>query len=197
MKMTIKIFLIFLSLSLLIIQPASSYAYWHEHRHDYVSFNFGVWPDSYYYPYTDPYYYPYPAPYYYPYTDPYYYPGYKVVAPSSYQSVVAPSNYQPVVVNGATYYLNNGVYYIYTQYGYQAVATPGGVTVPVVQSATVTAASAASTAPDDSFTINIPNNKGGFTAVVLKKSGNGFIGPQGEFYSEFPKVSQLQVVYGK
>ena len=48
-----------------------------------------------------------------------------------------------------------------------------------------------------SFTINIPNNKGGYTAVLLRKSGNGFIGPQGEFYPEFPKVSQLEVIYGK
>jgi hypothetical protein len=49
----------------------------------------------------------------------------------------------------------------------------------------------------DAITVNIPNNKGGYTAVVLKRSGNGFVGPQGEFYSEFPKVSQLQTMYGK
>lgn len=49
----------------------------------------------------------------------------------------------------------------------------------------------------DSITINIPNNKGGYTAVTLKRSGNGFIGPQGEFYPEFPKVAVLEVVYGK
>jgi len=36
--------------------------------------------------------------------------------------------------------------------------------------------------PADSFTINIPNDNGGYTAVTLRKSGNGFIGPQGEFY---------------
>ena len=46
-------------------------------------------------------------------------------------AVVASSSYQPVVVNGVTYYVNNGVYYIYTQYGYQAVATPAGATAPV------------------------------------------------------------------
>ena len=50
---------------------------------------------------------------------------------------------------------------------------------------------------DDTFIINIPNEKGGYTAVTLKKSGNGFTGPQGEFYAEFPKVSQLKVIYGK
>jgi hypothetical protein len=49
----------------------------------------------------------------------------------------------------------------------------------------------------DSFTVNIPNDKGGYTAVTLKKSGNGYIGPQGEFYPKFPKVSLLKVIYGK
>ena len=188
MKITLKIAFVFLFLSLLVIRPTPSYAYWHGHGYGhgygrgygYVGINLGVWPGSYYY--GDPYYYP-----YYPYADPYY-PQY---------AVISSSNYQPVVVNGVTYYVNNGVYYTYTQYGYQAVATPIGVTLPVAQTVTVTAAPATSAGIDDSFTINVPNNKGGYTAVVLKKSGNGFIGPQGEFYSEFPKVSQLQLMYGK
>ena len=49
---------------------------------------------------------------------------------------------------------------------------------------------------DQSVSVNVPNNKGGYTAVVLKKSGSGYVGPQGEYFSEFPKVSQLQVMYG-
>ena len=28
-------------------------------------------------------------------------------------------------------------------------------------------------------------------------AGNGFIGPQGEFYPDFPRVEQLKVMYGK
>jgi hypothetical protein len=183
MRITFKIFFVFLFLSLLVIRPTSSYAYWHDgwRGHGYVGINLGVWPGPYY---------GYGYPYYgYPYADPYYYPGAVVVSSSSYQ---------PVVLNGVTYYVNNGAYYIYTQYGYQAVAAPAGVSAPVVQAATVTAAPATASADtDDSFTINIPNNKGGYNAVLLKRSGNGFIGPQGEFYSEFPKVSQLQVMYGK
>lgn len=177
MKITFKIAFVFLFLSLLVMRPTSSYAYWH--GHGYVGVHIGVWPGPYYYG----------GPYYPYYSDPYY-PGY-VVATSP--------NYEPVLVNGVTYYLNNGVYYIYTQYGYQAVATPAGVSAPVIQAlpaATVTAAPA-SVDTDDSFTINIPNNKGGYNTVILKRSGKGFIGPQGEFYAEFPKVSQLQVMYGK
>ena len=185
MKVILKIVFVFLFFGLLLIRPTPSYA-WHDgwHGRGYVNVNLGVWPGS-YYGYGYPYY-----PYY---ADPYYYPE---------TVVVSSPNYQPVVVNGVTYYVNNGVYYLYTQNGYQAVAAPAGAPVTVstaasvIQPATVTVAPA-STSPDDSFTINIPNDKGGFTAVVLKRSGNGFIGPQGEFYADFPKVSQLKLMYGK
>ena len=188
MKITQKIFFTFLFLSLLIFRPTPSFA-WHGgyggwHGRGYVDVNLGVWPGPYYgYPYYSPYY-----------ADPYYYPGY---------AVVSPPTYQPVVVNGVTYYVNNGAYYVYTQYGYQAVAAPAGASAPVIQAApavtTVTASAPVNTGigTDDSLTINIPNNKGGYTSVVLKRSGTGFTGPQGEFYSEFPKVSQLQVMYAK
>ena len=44
-------------------------------------------------------------------------------------------------------------------------------------------------------TINIPNTRGGYTAVALKRSGNGFIGPQGEYYSDNPTVEQLKTLY--
>ena len=49
----------------------------------------------------------------------------------------------------------------------------------------------------DTFTVNIPNNSGGYTPVTVKKTGTGFIGPQGEYYEEFPKVKQLKMMYGK
>jgi len=187
MRITLKIFFVFLFLSLLIIQPTSSYAWDDDDR--YVGVSFGVWPRSYYDDDDDFYYRPYYYPYRYPYYAPPYYPRY---------AVVSSPIYQPILVNGVTYYVNNGVYYIYTQYGYQAVATPAGV-APVIQAAPVMVTSPVSASTDigNSITVNIPNNKGGYTAVVLKKSGNGYIGPQGEFYSEFPKVSQLQTMYGK
>lgn len=50
---------------------------------------------------------------------------------------------------------------------------------------------------DDVFTINVPNSKGDYTGVTIKRSGNGFVGPQGEFYPEFPKVDQLKLMYAK
>ena len=82
---------------------------------------------------------------------------------------------------------------------YQAVAPPVTVVVPPAGPVVTTFAtvSASGSGELDSITVNIPNNKGGYTAVTLKRSGNGYIGPQGEFYPEFPKVSQLKVIYGK
>jgi hypothetical protein len=50
----------------------------------------------------------------------------------------------------------------------------------------------------DTVTVNVPNaNTAGYTAVVLKRSGNGFVGPQGEYYDEVPSVEQLQVMYAR
>jgi hypothetical protein len=49
----------------------------------------------------------------------------------------------------------------------------------------------------EEFTVNIPNHHGGYTAVVIKRTGNGYTGPQGEYYPEFPKVFQLEIIYGK
>ena len=46
--------------------------------------------------------------------------------------------------------------------------------------------------------MHIPNSDGTtYTAVVIHKKGNGYAGPQGEFYPEFPKVEHLKVMYGK
>ncbi len=159
MRNKLQLFIVFSTLILLMAQPTPSYADWHGHEHGHGHSSFGIslslWPDRYYYGRT-------------------YY-----VQPD--YVLVSPAYYQPVMVNGVTYYVNNGAYYLYTGYGYQAVTPPVAVSQPT----------------DDSFTINIPSDKGGYTAVVLKRSGNGFVGPQGEFYSAFPKVSQLKAMYGK
>jgi len=46
------------------------------------------------------------------------------------------------------------------------------------------------------YTVNIPNTRGWYNTVVIKRSGDGFVGPQGEYYPEFPKIFQLQMKYG-
>ncbi len=172
MQNIMKLSIIFLALGLF-IRPTPSYA-WHG-DHFRFGLNLSV-PVGYY-----------DRGYY---DRGYYDPDYVYVSPP-------PVFYQPIIVNGVTYYVNNGNYYLYTSYGYQLVSPP----VTVVQSApTITTQPiqvTTSVNTDDSITLNIPNDKGGYTAVVLKRSGSGFVGPQGEFYSQFPKVSQLKVMYGK
>ena len=80
---------------------------------------------------------------------------------------------------------------------------PGYNDFPVVKLAIVDDASYVKPAPapavpqPDEFTVNIPNEHGGYNAVVIKKSGDGFVGPQGEYYPEFPKTFQLQMKYSK
>jgi hypothetical protein len=68
------------------------------------------------------------------------------------------------------------------------------VAVPVVSQQTAPMNQGPSS---NTFTVNVPNSNGGYTTVIIKKSGSGYVGPQGEYYSEFPKVSQLQAMYSK
>jgi len=68
----------------------------------------------------------------------------------------------------------------------------------VAQPATVVVAEAPTTTySGDAVTVNVPNSSGGLTAVVLKRSGNGYVGPQGEYYDQVPSRAQLQAMYGK
>ena len=66
-----------------------------------------------------------------------------------------------------------------------------------VESANVVQTAVAPAAQGENFTVNIPNNKGSYTPVTMTRSGTGFIGPQGEYYPEFPKIKQLKEMYGK
>ena len=88
---------------------------------------------------------------------------------------------------------------MYNGFGYQAVTPPNMVVEPprtVIEPSPVSVPIAVEE-PLDSFTINIPNNTSGYTAVTRKRSGNGYLGPQGEFYPQCPTVAHLKVIYGK
>jgi hypothetical protein len=164
-----------------------SYYRWHEHPHwgihihilpvGYITVRVG-WHSYYYY---DGLYYNYVGG------------DYVLITPpvGAYVSVIPP-DFQPVLINGRTYYTDNGVYYILTRrHGYKVVAAP--VVYAPVQPVVVAQPDTA----QDSFPVNIPNNSGGYTTVVIRKSGSGFVGPQGEFYAQFPSVAQLKVMYSK
>ncbi len=94
-----------------------------------------------------------------------------------------PPRFIAITTGRMKYFYYEGTYYIPASNGYQVVPSPfAPVSFPVNQA--------------ESFTINIPNARGGYTGVTLKRSDNGFIGPQGEFYPEFPGVEQLEIIYG-
>ena len=92
-----------------------------------------------------------------------------------------PPRHTTVVVEGTPYYHDDSYYYRQLpQGGYVVVPEP-----VIVQSQI----------PETS-TVNIPNSRGGYTSVTLRRSGNGFVGPQGEYYPNFPSVEQLRTMYG-
>ncbi len=44
--------------------------------------------------------------------------------------------------------------------------------------------------------INVQNSNGSYTPVTLRRAGNQYIGPRGEYYSALPTEQQLKVAYG-
>jgi hypothetical protein len=93
-----------------------------------------------------------------------------------------PVGYCKVIVQGRPYYFYEGIYYAHSPRGYVVVSPPDVYCVEEIK---------------DTVIIHIPNANGSYTAVELKKSGEGYIGPQGEYYPEHPTVEQLLVLYGK
>ena len=110
-----------------------------------------------------------------------------------------PPRYSTVVVGGVPYYYSDNYYYQPYPYGGYVVVPPPVLAQPVVVAPQATATTLAQPQPQaqEESTINIPNARGGYTAVTLKKAGNGYVGPQGEYYSDNPTVEQLKVLYGK
>lgn len=45
-------------------------------------------------------------------------------------------------------------------------------------------------------TVMVHNSNGSYTPVVLRKYGNEFIGPRGEYYTTLPGDAQLKPIYG-
>lgn len=106
-----------------------------------------------------------------------------------------PPHYSTVYVGGAPYYYDGSYYYRPSPDGYVVVANPG-VIVPAAPVA-VAPVRTPYVAPSNAITINVPNSRGGYTAVTLTRSGNGYIGPQGEYYEGNPTVDQLRALYGR
>ena len=94
-----------------------------------------------------------------------------------------PPRHTTVVVGGTPYYYGDNHYYRQANNGGYVVVAPPVLVQPPVQT-------------PDTVTINIPNSRGGYNAVVLRRAGYGYLGPQGEYYADSPTVDQLRALYG-
>lgn len=110
-----------------------------------------------------------------------------------------PRGHHSVWVGNRRYYRHHDCYYERVRGGYRVVRPPVIVQpAPVVyQPIGVEAPTVVSAAPGspEEYSINVPDYNGGYKVVVIKRSGGGFVGPQGEFYNQFPSVDHLRIVY--
>lgn len=107
-----------------------------------------------------------------------------------------PLGHRTVVVAGIPYYYYDNVYYRPYAGGYYVVVPAPAVAQNVIYTAPVVTQAQEATS-GQTVTLNVPNSKGGYTAVTLTKRGNGYAGPQGEYYEGNPTIDQLKVLYGK
>ena len=94
-----------------------------------------------------------------------------------------PPEHTTIIVQGTPYYYGDNHYYVQAPNGGYVVVAPPMLPLPPVQT-------------QETVTINIPNSRGGYTPVVLRRAGYGFLGPQGEYYADSPTVDQLRALYG-
>lgn len=104
-----------------------------------------------------------------------------------------PASRRSIISGGITYYYYDNIYYRACPSGYLVV------TEPVINSNVTYAPPAAQYAmpSGQTVTINVPNSNGSYTPITLVKHNNGYIGPQGEYYSGNPTIDQLKALYGK
>jgi hypothetical protein len=132
-----------------------------------------------------------------------------LTAPAPIGAVVRtiPRDYKPIIIDGVAYYIVHGSVYMQTLNGYQVMpqkpfmiekyADEQKNMIIISPQVTPNNQQPAMANAEEPFTVNIPNSTGGYTPVAIKKSGDGFIGPQGEYYQEFPRVEQLKTKYAK
>lgn len=115
---------------------------------------------------------------------------------------VLPGRFVKIAFGGLSYYYVNGIFYQKRDRGYVVVAAPRGAVVsklPHGHKVIVDNGMRYYTfngaywkhAPAGYIVVYNP------TTVALTSSGEGFTGPQGEYYHEFPQVDQLKAMYGK
>lgn len=104
-----------------------------------------------------------------------------------------------VWVGGHHYYFHAGVYYKPSPCGtyYIVVDDPHDYTVVEEKQVTQVYDDTVYESQQRDFVVHIRDNNGKLVTVRLSKSDDGYVGPQGEFYPEFPKVAQLKAMYAE
>jgi len=115
-----------------------------------------------------------------------------VPAPIGARIAHLPHGYQMLYIDGVPYYTYNDVYYEHTPKGYEVIHKPYSKRAKKVKVVN----KYRDNESEDSITLNIRNKKGEYISITVKPSGNGYVGPQGEYYDEFPKIEHLKVIYG-
>lgn len=115
--------------------------------------------------------------------------GYVVVsAPLGAAIPALPPYYRQIPYEGRNYYFYNSTYYVQEPSGYTVVTPPPQV---------VTSNPPAVEAPEKTVMVTVPNPNGSYMPVTLEKYSNGYKGPNGEFYPDYPTIDQLKAMYAK
>jgi hypothetical protein len=115
--------------------------------------------------------------------------GYVVVsAPRGAVIAALPERHKVIVYDNTDYYYYNNVYYVKQPTGYAVVTPPPSV---------VTSNAPAVEAPEKSIVVTVPNPNGSYIPVTLQKYSDGYVGPNGEFYPDYPTIDQLKAMYAK
>ena len=97
-------------------------------------------------------------------------------------TVALGTNATTIWITGPQQYIHEGINSNYLPKKDVEVPPPDGATI-MISSVPVVIQTQVS---KNIFTVNIPNDKGGYSTVTLQKLGNRFIGLPGEFYPDFP-----------
>jgi len=103
-----------------------------------------------------------------------------------------PHGYQKFAIDGHDYYAYNKVYYEHTPQGYVVIEKPHAKHAKKSRHHRRNK----NTHSNEGISLKIQNKDGEYIAITINPSGNGFVGPQGEYYDHFPRIEHLKIIYG-
>jgi len=113
-----------------------------------------------------------------------------VVVPGPRGAIITslPGPSRTIVYDNTDYYYYNNTYYVKQPTGYTVVTPPPSV---------VSSNPPAVEAPEKTVIVTVPNPNGSYIPVTLQKYSDGYVGPNGEFYPDYPTIDQLKAMYSK